>query len=42
MTPLRHWFSQGPDVGNWLPRSKEAWALTVAIIVIGAMIGRIA
>ena len=41
MTPLRDWFSQGPTVGSWLPRSREAWALTVAIVVIGALVGRI-
>lgn len=42
MTPLRDWFSPGPSPGNWLPKSREAWALTAMIIIVGAAIGRVA
>jgi hypothetical protein len=42
MTPLREWFKRGAGPATWIPKSKEAWALTAAIVAIGVLIGRIA
>jgi hypothetical protein len=41
VTPLREWFQPGFSFFSWIPKSKEAWALIAAIVVVGAMIGRI-
>lgn len=41
MTPLRGWFERAPGTATWIPKSKEAWALTAAIIALGALIGRV-
>ena len=42
MTPLRDWFEPKASGLGWIPKSKEAWLLTAAIVVVGALVGRVA